>query len=88
VDRFFDSPLDNQKHSMDAMLASLQKIIRRNSKSGRELSFLKHTHHYLVASTGHPVKVDEWTITTLDIEFGALIGAGGLFVNATFVIQN
>ena len=66
---------------MNAMMASLQRLI--DQKSGPpdpELQFMIHANRYLATASGRPVALDSWTITSLEVEMGPVIGSGGLYV--------
>jgi hypothetical protein len=63
---------------MKAMMVSLQK--RRDQRLGgdRECQFISHSLEYLYTASGYHVRVENWMITSFDVEFGPVIGEGGL----------
>ena len=63
---------------MNAMMASLQRLIDHKSGAGPELQFMIHANRYLATASGRPVSLDSWTITPLEVEIGPVIGSGGL----------
>jgi hypothetical protein len=65
---------------MEAMMASLQKLIDQKAGDNPEVRFMTHINHYLATASGSPTSLDSWTITALDIEMGRVIGSGGLCV--------
>ena len=64
---------------MAVMMISLQKRIENHTDSNRELQFFSHSLHYLSTVSGSQVHLEEWMITSYDVEFGQEIGAGGLW---------
>jgi hypothetical protein len=65
---------------MNAMMASLQRLIDQKSGAAPELQFMTHANHYLATASGCQVSLDSWTITPLEVELGPVIGSGGLYV--------
>jgi hypothetical protein len=69
-----------------AMMVSLQRRLDHRSDGDTERQFFSHTLRYLTTSSGSQVEVENWMITPYEVEFGAQIGSGGLFV-AFFVVS-
>ncbi|KZP05090.1 hypothetical protein FIBSPDRAFT_365385 [Athelia psychrophila] len=60
------------------MMASLQKRLANRSGSDRDRQFFSHCLHYLSMSSGAQVPLEDWMITSYEVDFGREIGAGGL----------
>ena len=67
----------HQKNVM-AMMVSLQRRLQTGADEDRERQFFTHTLQYLTTSSGRQVELDDWTITSYEVEFGQEIGSGGL----------
>ena len=63
---------------MMAMMVSLQKRLDNRSDSARELQFYSHSLHYLTTSSGCHVQLEDWMVTSYEVDFGHEIGSGGL----------
>lgn len=63
-----------------AMMVSLQRRLDFRSDGARELQFFSHVLQYLTASSGHRVKLQNWMVTSYEVEFGPKIASGGLYV--------
>ena len=63
-----------------AMMVSLQRRLEREPDEEQEQRFFAHTLQYLAASIGHQVEMEDWMITSYEVEFGPQIGSGGLYV--------
>ena len=61
-----------------AMIATLQRCVNERRGDQEELRFLTHSLQYLKTASGQHVDLKPWTITSFDVEFGSLIGVGGL----------
>ena len=68
---------DSQHHSLIAMMISIQRRLENVAKRDAEYDFLTHSVRYLSTSSGRQVPVENWMITSLDVEFGPEIGSGG-----------
>jgi hypothetical protein len=70
---------DIHQHNMVAMMISLQKIVTKRLCGDRERLFFLFTLSYLQGVTGkRSVGIENWMVTTFDVEFGPEIGSGGL----------
>jgi hypothetical protein len=67
---------------MMAMTISLQRRLERGLDEDREGQFFSHTLRFLTTSSGRQIEMEEWMITTYEVEFGHEIGSGGLYVFA------
>jgi hypothetical protein len=65
---------------MMAMMVSLQKRLRTGADEDQERQFFTHTLQHLTTLSGRQVEVEDWTITSYEVEFGPEIGSGGLYV--------
>src|ERR1700683_2833059 len=65
---------------MMAMMVSLQRRLQTGSDGNREQQFFTPTLQYLTTSSGCQVEMEEWMITSYEVEFGKQIGSGGLYV--------
>ena len=63
-----------------AMIVSLQRGIDSHSGGDREREFFSHTLQYLTTIGGDRVKLENWMITSYEVELGSQIGSGGLYV--------
>ena len=64
--------------SVMAIIVSLKRRLDTRSDGDRELQFFSHVLRYLTTSTGQQVELQRWMITSYEVEFGRMIGAGGL----------
>ena len=88
ISKFVD-PTEAQHSSVMAMMISLQKSLDNKSISDkREEQFIKHSLNYLVSTSQQQAHIDSWTITSFEVEFGELIGSGGLSVNSLHMIED
>ena len=63
---------------MMAMMALLQRRLRTGADEDAERQFFAHTLRYLTTSSGRHVELEDWTVTSYEVEFGHEIGSGGL----------
>ena len=63
-----------------AMIVSLQRRLDGCSDGKHERQFFSHALLHLTTSTGLRVKLQNWMITSYEVEFGPKIGSGGLCV--------
>jgi hypothetical protein len=68
--------LDTQHHSLTAMMVSLQRSLQQ-LLGDRERRFFSHSIKYLSTASGQQIAVENWMITSFDVEFGPEIGSGG-----------
>jgi hypothetical protein len=61
-----------------AMIVSLQRRLDLRSDGDRELQFFSHVLRYLTTTSGIRVELQNWMITSYEVEFGPKIGSGGL----------
>ena len=54
------------------------------SDEDQERRFFTHTLQYLTTSSGRQVEIEDWMITSYEVEFGHEIGSGGLYVSFSF----
>jgi hypothetical protein len=71
---------DAHQRNMMAMMVSLERRLQTGSDANRERQFFTHTLQYLTTSSGRQVEMEEWIITSYEVEFGHEIGSGGLYV--------
>jgi hypothetical protein len=71
---------DVHQRNMMAMMVSLQRRLETGSDADRERQFFKHALRYLTTSSGRQIEMEDWMITSYDVEFGHEIGSGGLYV--------
>jgi hypothetical protein len=60
------------------MIVSLQRRLDQGLDGQREQDFFKHILRFLNTSSELEVKLQNWMITSYEVEFGPKIGAGGL----------
>ena len=61
-----------------AMMVSLQRRLPTGSDQDRERRFFTHTRRFLKTRSGRQVEMEEWMITSYEVEFGREVGSGGL----------
>ena len=61
-----------------AMMATFKRRIDEKKGEKEELSFYMQSFRYLLTASGHQVDIKPWTISSFDVEFGDVIGGGGL----------
>ena len=61
-----------------AMIVSLQRRLDLRSDGDRELHFFSHVLRYLTTTSGIRVELQNWMITSYEVEFGLKIASGGL----------
>jgi len=71
-------PSDVQQNNIVAMMASLQRRLDQQIGEDREHQFFSRTLRYLSTTSGHYVQLEDWMLTSFDVEFGPEIGTGGL----------
>ena len=71
---------DAHQSNMMAMMVALQKRLDAGSGEEQEQRFLTHTLQYLTTCSGRQVEIENWTITSYEVEFAHQIGSGGLYV--------
>jgi hypothetical protein len=59
------------------MMVSLQRSFEQRPGGEREHRFFSHGVQYLSTMSGRRVYVEDWMITSFDVEFGPVIGSGG-----------
>jgi hypothetical protein len=69
---------DAQRSEMKAMMVSLQRRLDQQLGGDRECQFISHSLAYLYTASGYRVRVENWMVTLFDVEFGPVIGEGGL----------
>jgi hypothetical protein len=69
-----------QQSNMMAMMVSLQRRLDHPADGDQEREFFSHTLQYLTTTSGRQVEMHNWMITPYEVEFGPLIGDGGLYV--------
>ena len=65
-----------------ARMASLQIRLQTGFDGDRERRFYEHALTGLITDSGSQVEIEDWTITSDQVEFGQEIGCGGLYVFA------
>ena len=61
------------------MIVSLQRQLKTGSDQDREQQFFAHTLQYLTTCSGRQIEMEDWMITSYEVEFGHEIGSGGLY---------
>ena len=75
---------DVHPQNVMAMVVSLEHRLREGSDEDVERRFFMHTLRYLTTSSGRRVEMEDWMVTSYEVEFGQEIGSGGLYVFSTF----
>jgi len=66
-----------QHGSLLGMMVSLQRKLDQQSTVGQERLFFSHGLTYLSTCSGRQIKVEDWMITTFEVDFMEEIGSGG-----------
>lgn len=61
-----------------AIMASLQRHLQQQSLDRRERQFYMSSLRRISMTSGRHYELESWTITSYDVEFGPIIGSGGL----------
>ena len=69
------------------MIVSLQRRLDSHSDDGRERRFFTHVLLYLTTSSGLRIELQNWMVTSYEVEFGPKIGSGGLYVFSIVVVD-
>jgi hypothetical protein len=72
---------DAHQRNMMAMMVSLQRRLQTSSDEDRERQFFTHALQRLTTASGRHVEIEEWMITSYEVEFGHEVGSGGLYVS-------
>jgi hypothetical protein len=60
------------------MMVSIERRLDRHHGNNAEHGFYSYTLHYLRSTSGRQVKLEDWMISSFDVDYGPEIGAGGL----------
>ena len=71
---------DMQQNDVMAMMVSIQRRLDHLSGGDRERQFFSYALRYLTTASGRQVEMENWMITSYEVEFGRQIGSGGLCV--------
>jgi hypothetical protein len=63
---------------MLAMMASLQQRLNATPNNNQEQTFYSHTLQYLTSMSGRQVQLEDWMISSFDVDYGREVGVGGL----------
>jgi hypothetical protein len=69
---------DAQQSNFMAIMASLQRRLQHRSLHERERQFYSSSLQHISVMSGSHVELESWMITSYDVDFGQLIGSGGL----------
>ena len=69
------------------MMVSLQRRLQTGSDDNRERQFFAYTLRYLTTFSGRQVEMEDWMVTSYEVEFGHEIGSGGLYVYSFWYIS-
>lgn len=61
-----------------AMMATIKRRMDEKKGGREELTFYSQSFRYLLTASGQQVDIKPWTISPFDVEFGEIIGGGGL----------
>lgn len=73
----FTPSLDINNKNMFAMMVSIERRIGQNQGNVEEQNFYSHTLQYLQSTSQQRIELEDWVISSYDVEYGAEIGAGG-----------
>ena len=71
---------DSQHSHLLVMMVSLQRKLDQQSTMGQERLFFSKGLTYLSTCSGRQIEVEDWMITSFEVEFMEEIGSGGLYV--------
>ncbi|KAF7355893.1 Kinase-like protein [Mycena venus] len=60
-----------------AMMVSIQKQLNHHNVDRAEQTFYTHTLEYLTSRSGQNVKIEDWMISSFEVDYGHEIGKGG-----------
>jgi hypothetical protein len=69
---------DVQQENVMAIMCTLQRISERYTSRDPESTFISDALQVLNTWSGQQVTIERWTITPFEVEFGPMIGCGGL----------
>ncbi|KAJ6530021.1 kinase-like domain-containing protein, partial [Mycena vulgaris] len=69
--------LDINQNNMLALMACIQRRLDSAHSNHPEQKFYSHTFQYLTSISGQQMKLEDWMISSFDVDYGAEIGAGG-----------
>ncbi|KAJ7733804.1 kinase-like domain-containing protein [Mycena metata] len=69
--------LDINNKNMFAMMVSIERRIGQNQGNVEEQKFYSHTLQYLQSTSQQRIELEDWLISSYDVEYGVEIGAGG-----------
>ena len=67
------------------MIVSLQRRLDGRSDGSHERRFFSHVLLYLTTSSGLRIELQNWMVTSYEVDFGPKIGSGGLYVFSVVV---
>lgn len=72
--------LDIQDGNMTAMMVSIQRYLKDDARVGedREDQFLERVTKHLSCESGFSPDIQDWMVSTYDVEVHKRIGLGGL----------
>jgi hypothetical protein len=70
--------IDVQQENVMAIMCSLKRLSERYSDDTRESVFISNSIRTLTTWSGDQVTIEKWTITSFEVDFGPMIGFGGL----------
>ena len=71
--------LDVHQSDMMAMMVSLQRRLDDYTlDGGKERNFYSHSLQYLSTTSGRQIEIQDWMVTSYEVDFGYEIGSGGL----------
>lgn len=71
-----------QHNSKMSIMIFLRKGLDKKLISNKhEVHFIEHCYHYLASTCHEKNQIYSWTVTSFEVEFGELIGSGGLSVS-------
>ncbi|KAJ6536274.1 kinase-like domain-containing protein [Mycena capillaripes] len=70
-------PSEINQNNTVAMMVSIQKQLNHHNVDRAEQTFYAHTLEYLTSRSGQNVKVEDWMISSFEVDYGPEIGKGG-----------
>ncbi|KAJ7263394.1 kinase-like domain-containing protein [Mycena rebaudengoi] len=69
--------LDNNQSNVLAMMVSIERRLDRQHENNAERGFYSHALHYLRSTSGQQIDLEDWMISSFDVDYGPEIGSGG-----------
>jgi hypothetical protein len=69
---------DINQQNILAMMISIERRLGGQRLNSPDDSFYSHTLQYLTSTSGQQIKVEDWMVSSFEVDIGLEIGTGGL----------